>query len=144
MNADAWAIELGRVCHTARVRLNGRILGDLISRPMRVLADSILNNGENLLEIEVANAPINRAADLDIRAVPWQKTLGEDARSYRIGDFLFHWKIKDGSWLPRPYGLLGPVRLIPLLRSPDGPLPNPASPRRSQNSKQNDQIRSHN
>ena len=115
--ADAWAVDLGEVCHTARVRLNGQVLGDLISRPMRVVAASLVKEGQNVLEIEVANAPINRAADLDIHGIPWLKTLGEDARTFVIGDFLFPWKKKDSKWIPRPSGLLGPVQLVPLARS---------------------------
>ena len=116
VSADAWAIDLGDVCHTARVRLNGTLLGDLFCRPMRVTAAALAKDGRNILEIEVANAPINRAADLDIRGIVWQKTMGEDASSYRIGDFLFNWSTKDAKWVPRPSGLLGPVRLIPLAK----------------------------
>ena len=81
---------------------------------MRVTAAALARDGRNILEIEVANAPINRAADLDIRGTPWQRTMGEDARTYTIGDFLFQWNTKDATWVPRPSGLLGPVRLIPL------------------------------
>ncbi len=112
--ADAWMIDLGEVRHTARVRLNGKVLGELISRPMRVMADSFVIDGDNLLEIEVANAPVNRAAVLDICGIPWLKTMGEDAHSFVIGDFLFPWQKKDASWLPRPSGLLGSVRLVPM------------------------------
>ena len=113
--AAEWAIDLGTVYHTARVTLNGRNLGDLFSRPMRVLAGTALKDGDNVLEIEVANAPINRAADLGIRGVDWQKVKGEGG-GFGIGDFLFHWKKKDASWIPLPSGLIGPVRLMPLTR----------------------------
>ena len=115
--ADEWAVDLGTVYHTARVTLNGRKLGDLFSRPMRVLAGTALKKGDNVLEIEVANAPINRAADLDLRGVEWQKTKGEGG-GWGIGDFLFKWQKKDASWIPRPSGLIGPVRLVPLTRQP--------------------------
>ncbi|MEI7898939.1 MAG: glycosyl hydrolase [bacterium] len=120
VTADAWMIDLGEVRHTARVRLNGKVLGDVCSRPMRVAADSLAANGDNLLEIEVANAPINRAADLDIRGIPWLKTMGEDAHSFIIGDFLFPWKKKDAGWVPRPSGLLGPVQLVPMVHNKQG------------------------
>jgi hypothetical protein len=112
--ASVWAIDLGAVCHTARVRLNGQPLGDLFCQPMRVLTRTLTQAGPNLLEIEVANAPINRAADLDLRSIPWQKIMGEDAKSFAIGDFLFPWTKKDATWIARPSGLLGPVRLIPM------------------------------
>ena len=113
--ADEWSIDLGTVYHTARVTLNGQKLGDLFSRPMRVLTGTALKEGDNVLEIEVANAPINRAADLDIRGVDWQKVKGEGG-GFGIGDFLFKWEKKDASWVPRPSGLIGPVRLAPLRR----------------------------
>ena len=61
-NADAWSIDLGDVCHSARVRLNGKELGT-ISAPYRVDATSSLRPGKNQLEIEVANQPANRVAD---------------------------------------------------------------------------------
>jgi hypothetical protein len=40
--------------------------------------------------------------------------MGEDAKSFMIGDFLFPWTKKDATWNPRPSGLLGPVRLTPI------------------------------
>jgi hypothetical protein len=112
--ADDWAIDLGTVLH-ARVRLNGVALGDRFTTPMRVLAGGALRDGDNLLEIEVANTPLNRAADLDIQGVVWQKTLGEDAKTYRMGDFLNRYQPKEAAtWQLRPSGLLGPIQLIPL------------------------------
>jgi len=46
-----------------------------------------------------------------------QKTKGENGR-LGIGDFLFKWDKKDASRIPRPSGLIGPVRLVPLKRRP--------------------------
>jgi hypothetical protein len=117
--ADAWSIDLGEVRHTARVSLNGNVLGDLISRPMRVTTEALAKEGFNLLEIEVANAPANRAADLDIRGIPWMKTLGEDMQTFTIGDFLFPWIRKGTDWIPCPSGLLGPVLLVPMVKETD-------------------------
>jgi hypothetical protein len=77
-------------------------------------ASPLAQDVENLLEREVDNAPINLAADLDIRAIPWQKIMGKDAKSFMIGDFLLSWTKKDATWDPRPSGLLGPVRLTPM------------------------------
>ena len=81
---------------------------------MQVIAESLAKKGDNLLEIEVVNTPVNRAAFLDIREIQWQKTMGEDAKSFILGDFLFPWDKKDINWTPRPSGLLGPVQLIPM------------------------------
>ena len=126
-DADEWEIDPGEVLHTVRITLNGVLLGDRFTTPMSVRAGSAMKDKENLLEIEVANTPINRAADLDISGIHWQKTIGEDAATYRIGDFLFPYPEKRDplTWTPAPSGLLGPVRLIPLKRLTDSDiLPN--------------------
>jgi len=113
--ADDWIIEPGNVLHTARIRLNGILLADRFTTPMQVFTGSALQEGDNLLEIEVSNTPINRAADLEIKGIQWQKCLSEDNNKFVIGDFLFPWKKKEAAtWKPRPSGLMGPVRLMPV------------------------------
>jgi hypothetical protein len=115
IKADDWIIDLGTVWHTARIRLNGILLADRFTTPMQAFAGQALKEGDNLLEIEVSNAPINRAADLEIKGVQWQKCLSEDNKKFVIGDFLFPWKKKEAAtWEPRPSGLMGPVKLIPM------------------------------
>ena len=114
VDTDTWIIDLGKVYHTASISLNGKMIGNLFSAPMRVEAGTLIKGEDNLLEIEVANAPINRAAELDIKGIDWQRTIGEDARTFIVGDFLYPWTKKDASWVPRPSGLAGPVQLIPM------------------------------
>ena len=63
------------------------MLADRFTTPMQVFAGSALKEGDNLLEIEVSNTPINRAADLEIKGVEWQKGLSEDNKKFAIGDF---------------------------------------------------------
>jgi hypothetical protein len=116
--ADAWAIELGEVCHTARVWLNGEHVGDLIGSPMRLVVDDDKLDGENVLEIEVANAPANRLAGLDIKNIRWQNTIGENQVDMTMG-CLFRWPKKDKSWEPLASGLMGPVQVVPLRRKTD-------------------------
>ena len=67
--ADDWQLDLGDVRESARVRLNGRSLGTLWSRPFRVRAGQALRPGENRLEVEVTNLAANRIRDLDRRGV---------------------------------------------------------------------------
>ena len=110
VKADDYYISLGEVCHTARVTLNGKLLGDVFSRPMEVRCGNALKPGSNTLEIEVANTPINRIADLDIRGIDWYyKTPGMDLSSCEWDNTK-----KDSTWIPQPSGLLGPVELIPV------------------------------
>jgi len=103
--AEGWALDLGAVCHSARVRLNGHDLGTLVARPFRVVVSHALREGENTLEIEVTNLMANRLADLDRRKVDWQKFLFVNIE-YQAFD--------ASGWEPLPSGLLGPVQLVPL------------------------------
>ncbi len=104
--ADAWQLDLGDVCHSARVTLNGKCLGTLISAPYRVRVGSMLKTG-NVLEVEVTNLSANRIRDLDRRGVVWRKF-------HNINFVNIDYKPFDASdWPLRPSGLLGPVTLIP-------------------------------
>jgi hypothetical protein len=103
-NAAAWSLDLGEVCHSARVRLNGKDLGDVIASPYRLDATEALIPGENELEIEVANLPANRVAELDRRGVDW--------KTFFFVDIHYH-PFDASQWSPVVSGLIGPVRLIP-------------------------------
>ncbi len=66
-----WLLDLGVVCHSARVRLNGEDIGHVIMPPYRLALPS-LRPSRNRLEIEVTNLSANRIRDLvqDESAVP--------------------------------------------------------------------------
>ena len=106
-DASSWQLDLGQVCQSARVRLNGEDWGTLIAPPFRVVV-SELKPTDNLLEIEVTNGSANRIRDLDRRGVPW-KTFHD------INFVNLDYKPFDASnWPLTPSGLLGPVTLAPL------------------------------
>jgi hypothetical protein len=91
-------VDLGRVEVVARVRLNGRDLGVSWLPPHRVAAKGALRQGENALEIEVANLWPNRLiGDLSL---PAEKRVAWTTRN----------PFKPDSPLPAS-GLIGPVRL---------------------------------
>jgi hypothetical protein len=103
--ADDWRLDLGDVRESARVRLNGRSLGTLWSRPFRVRAGSALRPGRNRLEVEVTNLAANRIRDLDRRGVEWK-------RFHDINVVGMDYKPFDASaWPLHQSGLLGPVTL---------------------------------
>ena len=105
--ADDWILDLGRVCESARVSLNGRMLGTLWCEPFQCRVDKYLRSGKNVLEIEVTNLAANRIRDLDQRKVNWKYF-------YDINIVDQNYKPFDASgWPLRDSGLLGPVRLIP-------------------------------
>jgi hypothetical protein len=114
-DADDWLLDLGQVADSARVKLNGRDLGALWSRPFRLRVGEALRPGANTLEVEVTSLAANRVRDLDRRGVPW-KTF-HDANVVNID-----YKPLDASpWPLRDSGLLGPVTL----RRLRAVLPNP-------------------
>ncbi|MHC4478182.1 MAG: glycosyl hydrolase [Planctomycetota bacterium] len=105
-SADDWVLDLGRVCESARVRINGRYVGTLWSIPFEIPVGEFLHEGENLLEVEVTNLSANRIADLDRRKVNWKKF-------YEINFVNIKYRKFDASdWPLMDSGLLGPVRLI--------------------------------
>lgn len=106
-SADAWTIDLGRVCHAARVRLNGRDLGAVIARPWRIaVPDGLLLSTGNTLEIEVTNLMANRLAARE-------REVGDAWRPFLMVNIRYK-TFDPASWPPVPSGLIGPVRLVPL------------------------------
>ncbi len=92
-------IDLGGVKNIAEVYVNGKYCGTAWKEPFRVDVSSALKEGENLLEVKVANVWPNRLIGDQQPDCP-QKVTFTDSRAYRAEDPL------------RPAGLLGPVKLI--------------------------------
>jgi hypothetical protein len=105
VDAYDWLLDLGRVCESARVTLNGHYIGALWCEPYEVPVGNFLLPGKNTLEVEVTNLPANRIRDLDRRQVNWKYF-------YDINIVSQDYKFLDASdWPLRDSGLLGPVRL---------------------------------
>ena len=101
-------LDLGDVRQSARVRVNGKDYGTLITPPFRVVVDNLKPNG-NTLEVEVTSVAANRIRDLDRRGVKW-KTF----RDINMVDI--NYKPFDASnWPLTDCGLLGPVTLTPVV-----------------------------
>lgn len=91
-------LDLGNVQNLAEVYVNGTYCGTAWKEPYRVDVSGALREGENKLEIRVANTWPNRLiGDQQPGAIPVTYT---DSRPYRAGDAL------------RAGGLLGPVKLF--------------------------------
>jgi hypothetical protein len=102
----AWLLDLGRVCQSARVRLNGRDLGTVFVPPFRVPVEQLAAKN-NILEVEVTSTSANRIRDLDRRGVKWK--IFDDANVLNL-----QYKPFDASkWPVANAGLLGPVTLQP-------------------------------
>jgi hypothetical protein len=106
-NVNNWILDLGKVCESARVRINNKYITTLWSVPFIVSLEDELIKGENILEVEVTNLSANRIRDLDIRGVNWKKF-------YDINFVNIHYKKFDSSeWDLVDSGLIGPVTLFP-------------------------------
>jgi hypothetical protein len=100
-------LDLGRVCQSARVKLNGKSLGVLLQSPFHIVVEN-LKAADNVLEIEVTSVAANRIRDLDRRGVDWKifkdiNFVNIDYKAFNAAD----WPLTD-------CGLLGPVTLQPL------------------------------
>jgi hypothetical protein len=109
--AKNWRLDLGKVCQSARVTLNGRPLGTLIAAPF-ALPLSSLKSRNNVLAVEVTSVQANRIRDLDRRGVAWKtfydiNVVGLDYKPFSAAD-----------WPLTCSGLLGPVTLTPIFPKP--------------------------
>lgn len=105
--AGEYLLDLGKVCESARVRINGKDAGILWSIPFTTKIGKYLRNGTNTIEIEVANLMANRIRQMDQQKVQW--------RNYHEINFVnIDYKPFDASgWKPMTSGLLGPVVIKP-------------------------------
>jgi hypothetical protein len=105
--AGAWLLDLGTVCHSARLRLDGREIATLFAAPFQWRL-AALAPGAHRLEVDVTNLSANRIRDLDRRGVKWH--------DFHDIDFVnIDYRPFDASrWPVRDSGLLGPVTLTPL------------------------------
>jgi hypothetical protein len=100
-------LDLGDVRESARVSLNGKDYGTIISAPFCVVVDHLKLAG-NVLQVEVTSLAANRIRDLDRRRVKWKifhdiNFVNIDYKPFNASD----WPLTD-------CGLLGPVTLTPV------------------------------
>ena len=103
--AGEYLLDLGKVCESARVWVNGQDAGILWSIPFTARIGKFLKSGTNTIEIEVANLMANRIRQMDQQKIQW--------RNYHEINFVnIDYKPFDASkWKLMPSGLLGPVTI---------------------------------
>jgi hypothetical protein len=111
--ADAWNLDLGRVCESARVILNGAEIATLIGPDYNVIINSKMIKPVNKLEIRVSNLMANRIAYMDRNNIDWKKFYNVNFAA-RLRENTKNGIFDASSWAPRESGLIGPVTLIPL------------------------------
>jgi hypothetical protein len=100
----SFVLDLGEVCQSARVRVNGQDYGTLIAPPFRVVVDHLKPAG-NRLEVEVTSVAANRIRDLDRRGVKWKVF-----KDINLVDVQYQ-PFNAADWPLTACGLLGPVTL---------------------------------
>jgi hypothetical protein len=108
--ADDWILDLGRVCETAVVKIDGHVVGALWSAPYQIAVGQYLQPGRNILEVDVTNLAANRVRDLDIRKVKWKYFYDANLASRHGG----RGGLDASDWPLRDSGLLGAVTLRPV------------------------------
>ena len=101
-----WLIDLGDVRESARVYINGQLVGCAWAVPFILDCGKTLRKGKNELRIEVTNLPANRIAELDRQGVEWRKF-----NEINVVDIDYK-KTKYDHWSPMPSGLNSRVTLI--------------------------------
>ena len=104
--AGRWQIDLGDVRESARVYINGQLIGCAWSVPFVLDCKNTLKAGNNEIRIEVTNLPANRIADYDRRGIKWRKM-----EEINVVDINYKRTTYD-SWEPVPSGLNSEVRLL--------------------------------
>ncbi|RKZ60563.1 MAG: hypothetical protein DRQ44_12605 [Gammaproteobacteria bacterium] len=117
-------INLGIVNDIARVKLNGKNIGVVWCAPWRIDISGALIEGENKLEIEVANRWINRLLGDKSEPEEYMRTIKFDkglmgGQEYKTGRYTFTTKSAMSSFRftePLSSGLLGPVTILETIR----------------------------
>lgn len=101
-----WQIDLGDVRESARVYINGKLIGCAWAVPFTLNCQKAFHAGKNTISIEVTNLPANRIADMDRKGIEWRKF-----KEINIVDILYK-KNTYANWQPVKSGLNSPVKLI--------------------------------
>jgi hypothetical protein len=113
ISGDAWVINLGKVCESARVILNGQELAVLIGPEYQVLVDKKFLKPNNILEIKVSNLMANRIAWMDRNKIEWKKFYNVNMAA-RLKENNKNGIFDASAWQPRESGLIGPVTITPV------------------------------
>lgn len=99
-------LDLGEVCSSARVTVNGSYIGTVFMHPYRLeIPAALLKDGENALEVEVTNLGANRIRAMDRKGVEWKNF--EDINMVETD----YKPLDASSWPVQPSGLIGPVKM---------------------------------
>ena len=116
VKGDAWLLDLGKVCQSANVSLNGKELAVLPGPNFSVIIDKKLLKANNSLLIKVSNLMANRIAYLDRNSIPWKKFYNVNMAA-RLKKNTKNGLFDASAWEPMESGLIGPVTLTPVKKA---------------------------
>ncbi|HLN54855.1 MAG TPA: glycosyl hydrolase [Bacteroidales bacterium] len=111
--ADAWILDLGKVCNSARVILNGREIAVLTGPYFSITIDNSQLRKSNRLEIKVSNLMANRIAWMDREQIVWKKFYNVNFAA-RLRENTSNGIFDASGWKALESGLIGPVTITAL------------------------------
>ena len=107
-NADEYILALDKLYESAKVTVNGKEAGYIWSIPYQLNIGKFLKEGDNTIDIEVANLMANRIAYMDRNNMEWRKY-------HEINFVNINYKGFDASkWSIQPSGLDGNIVIKPV------------------------------
>ncbi len=110
VRADAWSINLGKVCESARVTLNGKEAGILIGPDYQLIVEKKALRARNTLEVKVSNLMANGIAYMDRNNIKWKKFYNINMAA-RLRQNTKNGIFDASAWEPRESGIIGPVTI---------------------------------
>ena len=112
--ATAYMLDLGKVCESADVYLNGEKLATLVGPEFRLTIEADRLQDKNDLEVQVTNLMANRIIDMDKKGINYKKFYNVNFAAYDRKDMDENGLFTAKNWKPLESGLIGPVKLIEL------------------------------
>lgn len=113
-NVDAWQFHFDKIHESAAIYVNNSYIGTLIDAPYTLEVPSSIFKGNDILKIKVANLMANRIADMDKKGIQWRIFYNANVESKGRVNVGEDGKFSAEKWNPKPSGILGEVKLIPL------------------------------
>ena len=112
--ATDYMLDLGKVCESADVYLNGEKLATLIGPEFQLTIDDGKLQDTNNLEVQVTNLMANRIIDMDKKGIDYKKFYNVNFAARDRKDMDDNGLFNAKNWKPLESGLIGPVKLIGL------------------------------
>ena len=112
--ATAYMLDLGKVCESADVYLNGELLSTLIGPEFKLTIEGDKLHSTNNIEIHVTNLMANRIINMDKKGINYKIFYNINFAAHDRKDLDENGLFTAKNWKPLESGLIGPVKLIGL------------------------------